>query len=336
MFSNFGLNCQISGMNCSGGIRYLCGMSARLPIIYHPHYDIRLMGLERLHPFDSVKYGRVVKFLKKEGLLTVSEVHAPEPVTDAQLLTVHTQRYLDSLRKSRHVASVAEMPLLANLPHALLRRSLLRAVRSATGGTLLGTDLARQHGWSINLSGGYHHAKADAGSGFCFFSDIALGVYHALAQPGVEKAMVVDLDAHQGNGFEAIFADDPRIATLDIYNGDIWPMDHAAAKYIRYRHPIGMGTADEAYLALLRRTLPAALDAEKPGFLLYNAGTDIYKKDPLGGLNVTAAGILARDEFVFAQAMERDIPILMVLSGGYHKDNAEIIASSIRYLLKKF
>lgn len=309
----------------------------KLPIVFHPKYDIGLMGLENLHPFDSKKYGKVLRQLQEEGLLSGDNYYQPDaPADDATLLRVHTPAYLQALQDSSRVAAIAELGLLRNVPNGLLQRHLLDPMRWATAGTILGARLAMDFGWAVNLAGGYHHAKAEHCSGFCFFADINLAVGELFAQfPKVRKVMVVDLDAHQGNGFEDLFQDDPRVDTFDMYNQAIYPGDTAAARFIRYRHPLPDGIGEEAYLALLMRDLPPAIDESAPDFIVFNAGTDPYEKDQLGGMRLTAGGIVDRDEFVWKLARARRIPILMLLSGGYHKDSAGIIARSILNLWKK-
>jgi hypothetical protein len=69
---------------------------------------------------------------------------------------------------------------------------------------------------------------------------------------------------------------------------------------------------------------------------VYNAGTDCLAGDPLGQLDVSAAGIVARDECVFDAAQRAKVPVVMLLSGGYQKSNAAVIADSIVNLNEKF
>lgn len=81
--------------------------------------------------------------------------------------------------------------------------------------------------------------------------------------------------------------------------------------------------------------MPRAIDEQQPALIIYNAGTDVYVNDPLGGLAITEEGIIERDEIVFQQALQNKIPILMVLSGGYHIKSGKIIARSLENLLNK-
>jgi histone deacetylase 11 len=149
----------------------------KLPLIYDSGYNISFFGVEKLHPFDSQKYGRIFELLKKRLNLTSNCYYMPGIVSDEQLLKVHFADYLASLRSSAVVARIAEIPLLSFVPNFLLQRNLLTPMKRATAGRLLGARLALKHGWAINLSGGYHHAKKDSGSGFCFYADIPLAIH---------------------------------------------------------------------------------------------------------------------------------------------------------------
>jgi histone deacetylase 11 len=309
----------------------------KLPLIFHPKYDIGLFRLENRHPFDSKKYGKVFRFLQEKEIIVGDNYFEPESKADNDvMLGVHTQEYLDSLRHSATVAKIAELSFLRFLPNFLLQSNFLNPMRWATAGTILAVDLAMEYGWAINLSGGYHHAKSDRSSGFCFFADINLAAKRAFSHfPNVKKILVIDLDAHQGNGFEAIFENDPSVDVFDMYNGDIYPMDLKAAQHIRWKFPLDNGTGEIDYISILQNNLPKAIAESKPDLIIYNAGTDPYEKDPLGGLRISAAGLVLRDEFVFRQANQGRIPIVMVLSGGYHPDSASIIGSSINNLWNK-
>eukprot|EP00850_Spirogloea_muscicola_P015649 SM000122S25756 [mRNA] locus=s122:176840:180181:+ [translate_table: standard] len=309
------------------------------PVVFAVGYDVAFLGLERLHPFDSRKWGRVAERLAAAGLLAPppsprAPVEPREP-TRADLLIVHTERYLDSLGRSAEVARITELAPLALLPNALLQRHLLRALRLQTGGTVLACQLALERGWALNIGGGFHHCSSNAGGGFCAYADISLAVRFALDRFGVSRVMIIDLDAHQGNGHERDFAGNDHVYILDVYNGDIYPQDVAAKKGIRKEVILQSGTNDDAYLQLLSKNLAEAGEEFSPQLILYNAGTDLLEGDPLGRLSVTADGVIGRDEMVFQFARRMSCPIMMVTSGGYQKNNADVIAKSIISLAEK-
>jgi len=304
----------------------------KLPIIFSKHYDIKFGGLEKLHPFDAAKYGKIYKYLVKET--GIAECYTPDIVTEDDLLSVHTKKYLASLNKSLTIARIAEFPMLTVIPNDILQNRLLKSVRYATGGTILGAELALENGWAINLSGGYHHAKADAGGGFCFLADIPIAVYKLFKKNPELSVMIIDLDAHQGNGYASIFKNDKRIHILDVYNGQIYPNDFEAKKYIEFDYALKSYIEDEGYLSLIERAVPDAIEKSKPGIIIYIAGTDIFEGDLLGCMKISEEGIIKRDELVFINAIKNEIPILMVLGGGYSKESAAITAKSIENILK--
>ncbi|KAM9098902.1 histone deacetylase 11 isoform X1 [Sarcophilus harrisii] len=300
------------------------------PIIYSPRYNITFMGLEKLHPFDAGKWGKVVHFLKEENFLTDVMIVEAREATEEDLRVVHTQRYLNKLKWSFVVATITEIPPVICLPNFLVQRHVLRPLRTQTGGTIMAGKLAIERGWAINIGGGFHHCSSDRGGGFCAYADISLSIKFLFERvEGVSKATIIDLDAHQGNGHERDFMDDSRVYIMDIYNRNIYPGDSFAKRAIKRKIELEWGTGDREYLQKVTQHVEEALKEHKPDVVIYNAGTDVLEGDPLGGLSVSARGIVKRDELVFQAARKHNIPILMVTSGGYQKESARIIADSI-------
>ncbi len=309
--------------------------AAKLPLVYSDCYNISFMGLQKFHPFDSEKYRRIHGCLTKKAGIAPGAFHEPEPVADADLLAVHSREYLESLNDSATVARVAEMPMLRHFPNRILRNNLLLPMRYGAGGTVLGARLALAHGWAVNLSGGYHHAKRDGGEGFCFYADIPLALHFLWKTRRDLRVLIIDLDAHQGNGFTSVLKDDPRVYILDVYNREVYPGDTDAMRYIDMDLPIPSGTGDAEYLGILARALPRAFRESRPHLVVYNAGVDILAGDPLGRLGVSGEGIIRRDEMVFSTAVQNRVPILMVLSGGYTRGSGELVGRSIENILRK-
>lgn len=308
----------------------------KLPIVFHDNYDIGFWGIEKLHAFDSKKYGKVKKYLQAKFRLSNNSFHQPDIISDKDLKLVHSNRYLKSLNQSATIANITELALLKWTPNFILQRAILKPMRLATAGTVLGAELALKHGWAINLSGGYHHAKSDSGGGFCIFADIPLAIKKLRINNPNLKVLVIDLDAHQGNGHEAILANDPNSFIFDVYVEHNYPYDMQVRKHIHFNYPVKAFIQDAEYLDLIKAELPKALEKVKPDLIIYNAGTDVFEKDPLGRMSITKEGIKNRDFIVFSEAQKRNMPILMVLSGGYTKESSQIIAESISQILEKY
>ncbi|KAK0152814.1 Histone deacetylase 11 [Merluccius polli] len=302
----------------------------RLPIVYHPAYNITFMGIEKLHPFDAGKWGKVVGFLKEEQFVSDENMVSALEATEEDLRVAHTKRYLSRLKWSVIVASITEIPPLMFLPNFLVQRRVLRPLRTQTGGTIMAGKLAIERGWAINIGGGFHHCSGDRGGGFCAYADITLAIKFLFERvEGVSKATIIDLDAHQGNGHERDFLEDERVFIMDVYNRYIYPRDGYAKQAIKRKVELDWGTEDSEYLQKVELHTEGTLNEVRPDIVVYNAGTDILDGDPLGGLSISPQGIVARDEIVFRAARRRGIPVLMVTSGGYQKKTARIIADSI-------
>ncbi|XP_065850207.1 histone deacetylase 2 isoform X2 [Euphorbia lathyris] len=295
---------------------------SKVPLIYSPAYDIAFLGIEKLHPFDSSKWGRVCRFLIKDGELDKTSIVEPLEASNDDLLVVHSESYLNSLKNSRNVAMIIEV-----------------------GGTILAAKLAKEQGWAINVGGGFHHCSSEKGGGFCAYADISLCIHYAFEllnisrfgciSPSTYRVMIIDLDAHQGNGHEMDFSNDSQVYILDMYNSGIYPFDYEARRYIDQKVEVVSGTKTDEYLKKLDEALEVAGHMFVPELVVYNAGTDILDGDPLGRLKVSPEGVTARDEKVFKFARDRNAPLVMLTSGGYMKTSARVIADSILNLSKK-
>lgn len=291
-----------------------------LPIVFDQDYDITFFGLENLHPFDTKKYGKIAKYLQKQ--FPYYRSFQPQTVSEENMLTVHTKEYLELVKKPYMLGFIADMPILCLLPYCLVKKLLMKPVIKAVGGTLKAVEVAKEYGLAFNLSGGYHHAKTNdpVYGGFCIINDACIAAKKLLQENPNYKILIIDLDAHQGNGNAEAVRYEKNVAIFDMYNADTWPGDFQTQERINFPILLKAKSDDIEYLQLLETYLPRVIDSVKPDFIIYNAGTDIYEKDPLGCLSVSAAGIITRDEIVFHQATSRHIPIMMLLSGGYHKD----------------
>lgn len=312
-------------------------------IVYSPHYDISFFGLERLHPFDSRKYGRAWRELQRSCGQQLRERWVPvdRPANEQELLLAHTAEYLQKIRNARALAAALELPILNRAPVWLTWWRVVKPMLWAVRGTILAAEAAVKHGWAVNLSGGYHHAKPDRGEGFSLFNDIAIAIRQLRANgtiAGNARVAYVDLDAHQGNGVGHQFLDDREVFLFDMYNRQIYPAyDTVARQRIDCDLPLLQDCGGEEYLQKLRDRLPGFLDnvgrSQPIALGVYNAGTDVFTGDPLGGLSLTSDDIRERDLFVMNEFRSRNIPVVMLPSGGYTAESYRLIAASVAALL---
>jgi len=312
-----------------------------MPLIYRPEHNITAYGLEKLHSFDSAKYAKIWKELEQKGYLKRDQCLKTRKVTKEMLKEAHSLKYLKSLKKSVNVAKICEFAPIAAIPRVLVKQKLLTPMLYHVGGTIVAAEAALVYGWAINLGGGMHHASSTRGGGWCVYSDIPMALNRLFKEGKISQAMIIDLDVHQGNGFERdqldgkICKNREAVFIVDAFNEQTYPRDHLAKRAINISVPLPRGTTDEVYLPAVKEALEEAFGAFQPDLVMYNAGTDILDGDPLGGFHVSSGGVTKRDEMVFEACISRGIPIAMVTSGGYSKNSADVIASSIMNLFDK-
>lgn len=269
------------------------------------------------HRFPIAKYEKLRQAVVGEGLADAGELHVPERVSREDLLLVHTERYVERFT-SGTLEPLEERRIGLPWSAALVERSY-----RAVGGTCEAAEAALRDGIAMNLAGGTHHAFPDHGEGFCVFNDVAVALRRLLLDRSIGRAAIIDLDVHQGNGTNAIFADDPAVYTFSMHAGNNYPF-HKVPGSLDVELPDGM--ADEAYLALLAEVLPRALYESRADLVAYLAGADPLENDALGRLRLTFDGLARRDAMVIQACREVGIPVVITIAGGYSRD----IADSVR------
>jgi len=314
-----------------------------MKIVYSKHYDLKLGSFAKPHFFDAKKYSRAMRLIQHElGQDTDKLVLSPSrPVSYQQLLTAHSQQYLQKLTKSSTVAQIIEVSALKHVPNWLLDRTIMQPKRWGCAGTILAAETAiKERDICFNIAGGYHHAKPDNGEGFSVYSDIALAISHIRRKGLIDKnssIAYIDLDVHLGNGVNYFYMHDESVKIFDMFNSQIYPM-HDKTALCRVDFPVYLKTGcdDETYLRFLTNLLPQFLNnIGHIDFAIYNAGTDVLAGDPLGGLNISPSGVLERDLFVLDMLKQESIPAIVLSSGGYTKTSAELIAKTITSFFHK-
>jgi acetoin utilization deacetylase AcuC-like enzyme len=146
------------------------------------------------------------------------------------------------------------------------------------------------------------------------FNDVAIAIRMLQRLGRIERAAVIDLDVHQGNGTNAVFAGDERVFTFSMHGGRNYPFRKVAGDL---DIELNDGTGDDEYLALLGAALPGVLAAARPDLVIYLAGADPHERDRLGRLALTPAGLARRDTMVIEQCREVGIPVAVTIAGGY-------------------
>jgi len=290
---------------------------AALPLVFSRRYQA---AISARHRFPMGKYGAVHAVLSARPWFSEVEIHRAAPATLDQAARAHDLNYVERLvtgaLSDREVRDIG-------LPQ---NASVVARAFSSAGGTLLACRLAKDAatGLAASLAGGSHHANRAGGRGFCVMNDVGVALSTLLTEPNpwLKRALVVDLDVHQGDGTAEIFADEPRVFTASLHCQDNYPFTKAISDL-----DIGLpaGTGDSGYLPavdqLLHRLDSVAIRAD---MIVYNAGVDPHVEDRLGRLALSDSGLAARDEMVFEWARAHRKPLCLVLGGGYDRDVAVV------------
>ena len=309
-------------------------------VVYSARYRVDIGP----HVFPTRKYQMVYARVIDTGVIQPSDVVEPQPAGWDELELVHTSEYLTKIRDgSLSLEEIAQL----ELPWSV---EMVEGFRLMVGGTVeaarLACGLGRDHRTPsppsvqsrkisadsasnvvAHIGGGLHHAFANHGEGFCPFNDVAVAV-RVLQSRGIERAAIVDLDVHHGNGTAFIFESDPRVFTFSMHQQHNYPMWKPRGSL-----DIGLpdGAGDQRVLRELAQALPMVM-ASEPQCVFYLAGADPYEDDQLGGLRMTREGLRQRDRLVIETVCAAGVPLVITLAGGYARlveDTVEIHAATI-------
>lgn len=273
-------------------------------VFYSDDFDLRLPAS---HRFPGQKYAMLRRRLIDEGIISRDLMEPSPPADRRQIAHAHASGYIEDFVAGR--LTDQDMRRIG-LPWS---EHLVRRTHATMGGAVAAARAALEFGLSGQLAGGTHHAHRDFGSGFCVFNDFAVAALDALADGVIERAAIVDLDVHQGDGNAAILGRDPRVFVFSMHGAKNFPFrKHASDLDVALED----GVEDTAYLQALAEHLPAVFDF-RPDLVLYQSGVDPLVHDRLGRLALSFEGLMRRDRIVLGECAKRGVPVSMAIGGGY-------------------
>ncbi len=277
---------------------------------------IFLYQVPEKHRFPMQKYRLIPERLVQEGTLSEDNFFAPSKVSEQEILTTHTAEYWDKL-KTQTLSRKEARAIGFEMTPELVERG--RYIAHATYECAL---YAKQYGVSLNVAGGTHHSFADHGEGFCVFNDVCIASNLLLSRGEANRILIVDLDVHQGNGNASIMANEPRVFVFSMHGEKNYPFRKPASDL---DIDLPNETDDETYLNILKHTLPRLIAEHNPDLIFYQSAVDVLATDKLGKLSLTLEGCKQRDEFVLSQAKAHNIPIAIVMGGGYSEEVEQVV-----------
>jgi len=262
------------------------------------------------HPFPMDKFRVSKEMLLSERILRPEEIIEVSATDFHRILRVHDRSYIEKIQSA---ALDRKEQLVLGLPSSL---NLFSRSATEVEATRLACEAALTEGVGVCLAGGTHHAFREHGEGYCVFNDIAIAIRDIQdKQPNI-KIMVVDTDAHQGNGTASLLGDDPRVFTYSIHVGKNYPtrkvnssLDVETVRYVE----------GEMYLQALFQTLADSLDQFAPDLVIWISGADNHRNDRFGQMHLSLKEIQRRDEVLLRAMIKNRIPIAILYGGGYNR-----------------
>ncbi|MBK9732104.1 MAG: histone deacetylase [Chitinophagaceae bacterium] len=282
-------------------------------IAFAPEY---VLPLPANHRFPISKYELIPLQLLHEGIVTEENFFQPESIDIEVVALTHTQEYIHRLQNLQMTDSEMRKIGFPQTPELMTREFII------AGGTLECCEFAKQHGVSLNIAGGTHHAYPDHGEGFCLLNDCAIAANYLLHTSKAARLLIIDLDVHQGQGTAKIFEHEKRVFTFSMHGKNNYPV-HKEKSTLDVELPDGI--RDNDYLSLLQQHLPQVIDQFRPDFSFYISGVDIIATDRFGKLNVSMEGCKRRDAFVFETLKKQNIPVVVTMGGGYSPEIKDIL-----------
>jgi acetoin utilization deacetylase AcuC-like enzyme len=286
-------------------------MSANAPLIYSTDHFV--LPLPPAHRFPMRKYALL---RQRVAAIAAPLMREPAPVTDADLARAHDPAYIEAV-----VTGTLDSRALQRIGFPWTPAMVERSRRSS-GATLAACRSALASGCGINLAGGTHHAHRDFGAGYCVFNDSVVALRALQAEGAIGRALIVDLDVHQGDGTAALLAGDPSLFTMSLHGRGNFPFRKQSS---RLDVELADGTGDAAYLATLAIALPRAFDAARPDLVIYLAGADPFEGDRFGRLALTKRGLAERDRYVLETLRRCRVPVAITMAGGYAHDDEDVV-----------
>jgi acetoin utilization deacetylase AcuC-like enzyme len=262
------------------------------------------------------KYDLLPELLIREGSISPSALVSPAPMEETDILRIHTPDYWQKLR------NVALSPQEQRRTGFPLSEELVLRERIIMQGTSDCMAYAMEHGISLNIAGGTHHAFAERGEGFCLLNDLALAASGFIRKFPGKRVLIIDLDVHQGNGTAAIFANDSSVFTFSMHGESNYPM-HKENSDLDIALPDGTG--DAAYLRILETSIHSLFRSVEPGLVLYQCGVDVLETDKLGKLSLSLEGCKERDFHVMSACRRANVPLVCAMGGGYSPDVGRVV-----------
>ena len=293
------------------------------------------------HPERPERLTAIWGGLEQAGLIKSLIRIAPRRVNNEELLLVHSQGYIDLVRRE---LSNLKAPAELSTGDTAVSPGSFETAQFAAGGVLNAVDSVmtrktRNAFCAVRPPG--HHATPSRGMGFCIYNHVAIAARYAQKMHGVRRVLIVDWDYHHGNGTQDTFYEDESILVFDTHHYGAYPgtgspeeTGAGKAKGTKFNLAMPPGAGDAQFLEAFKTRLVPEARRFKPDLILISAGFDGMRNDVLGRFDITPGGFAEMTRVVVDLANELcQGRVVSVLEGGYRLDGlSESVAAHVRTL----
>lgn len=287
------------------------------------------------HVENSGRLEMVVAHFERTGLLPELTLIKPHPATLEQIALVHSRQYISFVQE---MVKSGGGWLDAD---TVVSSGTYQAACFAAGGVIAATEAVMRgdvtSAFALVRPPG-HHATPEQGMGFCIFNNIAIAARNLLATGKVSRLAIIDFDVHHGNGTQAAFNEEPRIAYLSVHESPFYPgtgdMNETGvgcAEGTKVNIPLPAGCGDKDYHRVFNEIIIPWTRRFKPELIMVSAGYDMHWSDSLAMMQVTTSGAAEIINQIKCLAGELcGGKLILTLEGGY---NNTALATSIKATL---
>lgn len=277
------------------------------------------------HPFKAMREFMTKKLLEERLAFLSIDMIEPPLIPEEILYLVHDKDYVRLVKemdeKGNGLLDEGDTPAFKGIFEGALIR---------TSGTLYAMKLLMdgKYEHTVNIGGGFHHAKRNKAEGFCVFNDLALAI--KIGEEKFNRIALVDIDGHHGDGTQEILKDDPKSLKISLHmfhpnffpgTGNLNEIGEAEGEGSIINIPLPPGTGDDAYIFAFREIVIPSIERFKPEVILIMNGGDSHYNDPLVELKLSTYGYLEVIKELHTLAHKyADGRILMTGGGGYNYD----------------
>jgi acetoin utilization protein AcuC len=291
------------------------------------------------HPFCGDRYELFSKFLK-ENLAEEDNyrILKSEPATDQDLLLICGKDYIDFTREYYKEANLGlifpgdfhRFQSDDNLPFGRPGK-IEEAARLVVGQAKKACDLVQQGQFKkvVSIGGGLHHAKPSYGEGFCLYNDVAFTALYLMQKYGLERILILDTDAHAGNGTAEYFYEDPRVLFIDLHQNPatLYPgtgfanqIGAGKGKGFTVNVPMPVSAGYDSYELVLDSLVKPIVQEFHPQIIIRNGGSDPHYNDALTNLGLSFKGFYMIGEKVRKMSDVCDGKVIDLIASGYTRE----------------